>query len=59
MIVVRFNAQRPRRRHVVVDEMKHALEQLALQSHYPGRALAPEWPEREPAEWPCVDDSET
>ena len=50
-----FN-EHPRRS--IIKEMKHAKEQLELQSSYPGREPTPKLPQAEYSPWPSVDDKE-
>ena len=48
-----------RRPHPVIKEVKHALEQLEIQSTYPGRKQShPELPSSEWSPWPSAHDEE-
>jgi hypothetical protein len=48
-----------RRPHPVIKEVKHALEQLEIQSSYPGRPpFTDVLPQSEYSPWPRVDDDE-
>jgi hypothetical protein len=60
--VLRFDPReapwRPRRKSIVA-EYRHALEQLALQSRYPGRPQTPDdLPQSEFGPWPSAFDNE-
>ena len=59
-LAVISNAHQPRRRRriPIVDEYQHALEQLELQSQYPGRPPPPELPQSEYSPWPSVYDED-
>jgi hypothetical protein len=53
----------PRTRHVrripiIVEEVRHALTQLDLQSRYPGRPEPPELPQSEWSPYPSAFDDE-
>jgi hypothetical protein len=58
--VTKFNRHHTRRRPPpIIDEVKHALEQLEILKQYPGREQAPEvLPQREWSPWPRIDDEE-
>jgi hypothetical protein len=47
-----------RRSHPVIKEVKHALEQLEIQSSYPGRPQYPDLPQSEISPWPMASDEE-
>jgi hypothetical protein len=56
--ITKFNS-RIRRRRPIVDEMRHALEQLELQSQYPGREPTPTaLPQSEYSPWPSANNEE-
>ena len=55
--VTTFNRHKTRKRPKIVEEYRHAMEQIELQSQYPGRPPAPEGlPQSEYSPWPRVDD---
>jgi hypothetical protein len=52
-VITKFNPpRRPRKRHPIVDEMKHALTQQYLEKQYPGRKQSYPDEELPRSEWP-------
>jgi hypothetical protein len=61
-VVSKFNPhgtpKRPHRHKVVIDQVRHALEQLEIQSEYPNRGKLEELPWSEISPWPTAFDEE-